>query len=360
MGKILKKSRLIGQPPETLLYDGSRSRADARITIFDYDDKTLLEKAVSDVKECVVFRDKPTVTWINVDGLSRTDILEQLSSYYDVHHLVLEDILNINQRPSFEDYGEYVFISAKMLTYDEAREEIAEEQVSMVLGSNFLITFQEEKQGDVFEGIRERLRNNKGRVRKMGADYLAYCLLDAIVDNYFLILEKLGEKIEAAEDGLMVSPQAQVLTRINHLKRNLILLRKFVWPLREVTHTLTQTGCALLSEPVLPYYRDVFDHIIQAIDTIEAFRDTVSGMLDIYLTHINTRMNEVMRMLTVIATIFMPLTFIAGIYGMNFNTVSSRFNMPELNWPFGYVLVLCVMASVALWMLSYFKSRKWF
>jgi len=360
MVKLIKKSKLTGQPPETLLYEGKARSEHIRITVFDYDENNLIEKEMRQVEECIPFKDKPTVTWINVDGVHRIDILEKLTSCYNIHHLVLEDILNINQRPKVEDFGDYVYIAAKMLTLDEAGDDVAEEQVSMILGRNFLISFQEEKQGDVFDNIRLRLRAGKGRIRRMGADYLTYALLDAMVDSYFAILERLGEKIEALEETMVVRPDPDVLHALNKLKRMLIFLRKSVWPLREVVHGLTQFESSLVSDNAAVYYRDIYDHVIQVVDTIEAFRDTVSGMLDIYLSSLSYRLNEVMKVLTVIATIFMPLTFIAGIYGMNFNTLASRFNMPELGWKFGYFFVLGIMAAVAAVMIAYFKKRKWF
>ncbi|HOW43468.1 MAG TPA: magnesium/cobalt transporter CorA [Candidatus Omnitrophota bacterium] len=360
MSKLIKKSRLTGQPPETLLYEGKAKSEQVRITIIDYDEKDFTEQEARSVEECIPFRNKQSVTWINVDGVHRIDVLEKLTACYLIHHLVLEDILNINQRPKVEDFGEYVYIASKMLTLDAAKDDIAEEQVSMILGKNFLISFQEEKQGDVFDGIRQRIRSGKGRIRKMGPDYLAYALLDAMVDSYFVLLERLGEKIEALEETLVLNPEPAVLQAINKLKRDLIFLRKSVWPLREVVHGLTQMESGLLSENAAVYYRDIYDHVIQVVDTIEAFRDTVSGMLDIYLSSLSHRLNEVMKVLTIIATIFMPLTFIAGIYGMNFNTHASGVNMPELNWRFGYFFALGIMATTACVMIVNFKRKKWF
>lgn len=360
MTKLIKKSKILGQPPETLLYEGKAKADKVKITVFDYDENICAEKVVNEVEECFHFKDKPSVTWINVDGLHRIDVLEKLSGCYLVHHLILEDILNINQRPKAEDFGKYIYIAAKMLSWDEANEDIIEEQVSIILGDNFVITFQEDREGDVFDVIRQRIRVGKGRIRKMKADYLVYALLDAIIDNYFVVLEKMSEKIESIEESLVVKPDPAVLSSINKTKRNLIFLRKSVWPLREVVRAITQSESALIREENLAYYRDIQDHIIQAVDTIEAFRDTVSGMLDIYLSSLSHHLNEVMKVLTIIATIFMPLTFIAGIYGMNFNVQSSRFNMPELNWPFGYLSVLSLMAIVASGMVMYFKNKKWF
>ncbi len=360
MEKLIKRSKSIGQPPGTLIYEGKIRPDDVKITIFDYDENHVQEKTVKTVEECIPFKDKPTVTWINVDGIHRLDILQKLSDCYNLHHLVLEDILNIDQRPKMEDLGAYIYIAAKMLSYNGKKGEISEEQVSILFGSNFLITFQEEKPGDVFDVARERIRNNKGRIRKMGPDYLAYALLDAIVDNYFIILENIGEKIELLEDELIANPVPRTLHQINELKRNIIFLRKSVWPLREVINGITRSGSDLIKENTLIYFNDLYDHTIQVIDTIEAFRDIVSGMLDIYLSSLSNRLNQIMKVLTIIATIFMPLTFIAGIYGMNFHTEVSRLNMPELNWRFGYPFALSLMSLAAFGMLFYFKRKKWF
>lgn len=360
MARIIKKSKFIGMPPETLLYEGKPTNREVKITIFDYDQGHYEEKSAKDVNECSEFRDKPTITWINVDGIHRLDVLEKLSSCYSIHHLVLEDILNIDQRPKFEDFGLYIYLSFKMLSFDETKDEIIEEQVSMIVGKNFLFTFQEEKEGDVFGLTRERIRNNKGKIRKMGADYLAYSLLDAAVDSYFLILEKMGDRIEMLEEELVASPTAKTMQSIGKIKRSLIYLRKSVWPLREVVNSLSRQGSALISQDCLIYFNDVYDHTIHAMDTIEALRDVATGMLDIYLSSISNRLNEVMKVLTIISTIFIPLTFIAGIYGMNFNTNVSGFNMPELNWPLGYLFVLGIMLLVSLSMVAYFKRRRWF
>jgi len=278
---------------------------------------------------------------------------EKLGKYFEVHPLVLEDIVNTGQRPKMEDFENYLFIVLKMFHYDEEADEIKTEQVSLVLGSNFVISFQE-REGDVFHPIRERIRNAKGRIRKMAPDYLAYSLLDAIVDSYFIIMEKLGEEIENTEEKLVTNPTPATLQTIHNLKREMIFLRKSVWPLREVISALERGGSSLIQESTHIYLRDVYDHTIQVIDTIESFRDMVSGMLDIYLSSISNRMNEVMTVLTIIATIFIPLTFIAGIYGMNFEY------MPELKWhwfyPKAFWLTIIVIAG---FMAFYFKRKKW-
>jgi magnesium transporter len=294
----------------------------------------------------------PTVTWINVDGLHQVEILEKLGEYYGFHPLMLEDILNTDQRPKMEDYGKYIYIVLKMLSYMDNSNEIVTEQISLILGPNFVISFQEKK-GTVFNPIRERIRNDKGRIRKMGSDYLAYSLLDLIVDNYFIIMEKLGEKIEFLEEEVVTHPTPETLQTIHHLKREMIFLRKGVWPLREVVSGLERGESSLIKESTRIYLRDVYDHTIQTIDTIETYRDMVSGMLDIYLSSISNRLNAVMKVLTIIATIFMPLTFLAGIYGMNFKY------MPELEWRWGYLMFWLIMIGIGAFMLIYFKKKRW-
>lgn len=310
------------------------------------------EKEAKEVEECFPFKDKPTVTWINIDGIQRIDVIEKIGKHFNLHPLALEDIVNTGQRPKMEDFVDYIFVVLKMLHYDEKEKETKAEQLSLVLGPNWVISFQE-NEGDVFDPIRERIRADKGRIRKMGADYLVYALIDAVVDNYFIILEKIGEKIEEIEDELVANPAPETLQAIHNLKRQMIFLRKSVWPLREVISRLERWESQLINKSTDIYLRDVYDHTIQVIDAIETFRDMLSGMLDIYLSSVSNRMNEVMKVLTIIATIFIPLTLVAGLYGMNFRY------MPELEWPWGYPLVLFVMFVIGVLMLIYFRKKKW-
>ena len=347
--KVVKKS---GLAPGTLLYTNERRMEKAKITIIDYDEKDLQEKVVKSIEECLPFKTSPTVTWINIDGLHEIDMMEKIGQLFDIHPLVLEDVLNTGQRPKCEDFGNYIFVVLKMLSYEDKKHEIRAEQVSIIIGPNFVISFQE-IEGDVFDPIRERLRGAKGRIRKMGPDYLGYALLDAVVDNYFTILEKLGEKIEYMEEVLVNNPAQEILHTIHHLKRETIFLRKSVWPLREVINVLERGESKLIQESTEIFLRDLYDHTIQVIDSVETFRDLVSGMLDIYLSSISNKMNNVMKVLTIIATIFIPLTFIAGIYGMNFKF------MPELEWPWGYPLVWGVMLVIFLSMVIYFRKKDW-
>ncbi len=340
-------------PPGSLVHIGEKKAEEVKITIIDYDETHFQEKVIKTIEECIPFKDKPTVTWINVDGIHQVELLEKLGQCYGLHPLTLEDILNTDQRPKIEDFGDYVFIVLKMLYYRDKTDEIVTEQMSLILGLNFVISFQEGIEGDVFDPIRERIRSDKGRIRKMGADYLAYSLLDSIVDYYFVILEKLGERIESLEEKLVANPNPETLQIIHNLKREMIFLRKSVWPLREVISGLERGESSLIKESTRIYLRDVYDHTIQVIDTIETFRDMLSGMLDIYLSSVSNRLNAVMKVLTIIATIFMPLTFLAGIYGMNFKF------MPELEWRWGYPLIWIVMLGIGIFMLFYFKKKKW-
>jgi magnesium transporter len=342
----------VGLPPGTLVHVGERKAEKVKITIIDYDPKNYQEKEVEKIEECFPFKDKPTVTWINIDGLQEVGIVEKIGVHFGIHSLIMEDILHTGQRPKAEDLGDYLFIVLKMIYHDENEDEIMGEQVSLILGQNYVISFQE-REGDVFNHIRERIRNGKGRIRKAGADYLTYALLDAIVDQYFLVLEKFGEKIESLEEELVTNPTPETVQLIHKLKRDLIFLRRSVWPLREVINALERGEFPLITKPTGIYLRDVYDHTIQVIDTIETFRDMVSGMLDIYLSSVSNRMNEVMKVLTIIATIFIPLTFIAGIYGMNFKF------MPELEWHWGYPTALIVMLVVVGFMVMYFRRKRW-
>jgi magnesium transporter len=359
MKKMLKKKKFVrrrstksGLPPGTLVYLGEKKVEQVRICYIDYDEQSYQEKQVSKIEECFPLKATPTVSWINVDGLHEIEILEKLGKEFDFHPLMLEDILNTDQRPKQEDFDKHIFIVLRMLSFDEKAQSVESEQISLVLGKNFVISFQE-RVGDVFEPIRDRIRSGKGRIRKMGPDYLMYSLLDAIVDNYFAILEKLGDKIEGMEEQLVSDPDDNTLKQIHYLKREMIDLRRSVWPLRELISSMERSESPLIKESTDAYLRDVYDHTIQVIDTVETFRDIVSGMLDTYLSSISNRMNSIMKVLTIIATIFIPLTFVAGIYGMNF------VYMPELKWRWGYPAVLLVMIIIAGVMLIYFKRKKW-
>ena len=347
-----KRQKPKGLPPGTLIHTGEKKADKVRITIFDYDADQCIETEVRTAEETFPFKDRPTNTWINIDGLHQVDLIEKIGRHYDLHPLLLEDIVSVRQRPKLDDYGNYFFIVLKMLRYDDRTGDIDTEQVSLVLGRNFLISFQEAA-GDVFDPVRDRLRNAKGRLRKMSVDYLAYALIDAIVDEYFHVLEKIGETIGDLEEQMLSDPRQETMTAIHRLKRSMILLRKSVWPLRDVIGRLERGESNLICKETNVFLRDVYDHTIQEIDTIESYRDMLSGLLDVYLSTISNRMNAVMKVLTIIATIFMPLAFIAGLYGMNFGY------MPELHWRWGYPVVLVLMALVTIAMLLYFRKKNW-
>jgi magnesium transporter len=344
--------RKTGAPPGTLIYTGEKKPGKTRITLMEYTDEEYFEREVEDVATCFPLKEKPTVTWLNINGLHDLSVLQKIGDAFGIHPLVLEDILNVDQRPKAEDFGEYIFIVLKMAHVDETSGDLQMEQVSIIVTKDCVITFQE-MEGDVFEGIRERIRSYKGRTRRMGADYLAYVLIDAMVDGYFVILDRLGERTEILEVELVTNPVPETLQTIYRLKRNMIFLRRSVWPLREVIASIERGTSPLIQEGTQVYLKDVYDHTIQVIDTVESLRDMVTGMLDIYLSSVSNRMNEVMKVLTIVATIFIPLSFLAGLFGMNFRY------MPELESHLADPTVLIGMLCLAVFMLLFFKVKKW-
>lgn len=353
MPRITKdRSVKSGLPPGTLIHIGERSDREIRITIAEYTDKTYEEKAISSLKESFYYMEPKALTWIDVEGLHEVELIQKFGDTQGLHPLVLEDIVNTNQRPKLEDYGDYLYIVLKMLR-DRGEPGVGMEQISLILGPRFVISFQEGLRGDLFGPVRERLRNGKGRLRSMGADYLVYTLIDMIVDSYFTSLERLGDAISELEDEVVREPGPETTRKIHQMKRDMIQLRRVAWPLREVLSALERRESTLVTAPVAIYLRDVYDHTVQVIDAVEAYRDIVSGLLDIYLTSLSNRMNEAIKFLTVIGTIFIPLTFIAGVYGMNFQF------MPELHMRWGYFVVLGLMAVVALSMLAIFRRKRW-
>ena len=353
MLKFIKKiSQKAGSAPGTLVHIGERKTEKPRITVLDYDEVQLNEKQLERIEEAFPFKDSPTTTWLNIDGIHDVEMIEKIGAHFTIHPLILEDIVNTGQRPKADDFEAYNYFILKMLYLDEESDEVRSEQVSLVLGNHFLISFQE-AQGDVFTLVRERIRKGKRRIRKNGCDYLAYALIDAVVDHYFVILESIGATIESLEEDLLNEPTPETLQRIHELKRELIYMRKKVWPLREMINPVIRGELSMVREGTIVFFKDVYDHTIQIADTIESYRDVLSGMLDLYLSTISNRMNEVMKVLTIIATIFIPITFVAGIYGMNFKS------MPELDWKWGYLAVWCLIGGIALLMIVFFKRKKW-
>jgi len=348
-----RRSRKAGLPPGSLVHVGEKKSERTKITIMDYDGKAFQEKEAKSVEECFSFKETATVTWINIDGVHDSELVGKLGSHFGVHPLILEDIMTTAQRPKMEDLGDYIYVVLRMLTCEKDKDGVFSEQVSMILGPNFVISFQESAGGDVFDPVRDRIRTGKGRLRTLGPDYLAYALIDAIVDNYFLVLEKIGERVEVLEEDLVTNPNQETLHEMHALKREMIYVRRSVWPLREVISGLERAESPLIKQTTGIFLRDVYDHTIQVIDTVETYRDMLSGMLDIYLSSVSNRMNQVMKVLTIIATIFIPLTFLAGVYGMNFKF------MPELEWRWGYFVIVGIMLAVGITMLIIFRRKKW-
>jgi magnesium transporter len=349
---LKKRAKKTGLPPGSLVHIGDKGTGVVHISILDYDVDRLIEKKEASFAECSSYLDKPSITWINICGIDDSKTIEYIGKRFGLHPLLLEDVMNTGQRSKIDNYKEMLYIVMRMLTYSDEKQETDDEQVSIVLGKNFVISFIETDQ-DVFAPIRERMKHPKSRIRQRGADYLCYALIDCIVDNYFLILEKVDEKLELLEDALFKHPTSRTLVQIQRVKREISLLRKAVWPMREVISSFNRIDTPLIQDSTKIYIQDVYDHTIQAIDTIESFRDISSGMLDIYLSNMSQRMNEIMKVLTVVATIFVPLTFVTSLYGMNFD------NMPELHWKWGYHTVIGIMLVMSALMLYYFRRKKW-
>lgn len=358
--RLLKKisKKKIGLEPGSVIFVGEKKIDKPRIRVIDYDKDTLQEQEISSIEDCFSFRDTSTISWINIDGLHDEQLLEKIGEHYGLHPLNIEDIANTGQRPKLEITDNYVLIILKMLYMDMTSKEIISEQFSFIFGNNFVLSFQE-KVGDVFESVRERLRKTIPRVRFMNADYLAYALIDAVVDHYYIVLEEMGNRVEELEDILVQHPQPEDLQTIHELKRQLVYMRKVTWPLREVIGGLERDETTLIKKETKIYIRDLYEHTIQVIDTVETFRDMVSGLLDIYLSSISNKMNEVMKVLTIIATIFIPLGFLAGVYGMNFDTSIGGLNMPELRQPYGYIMFWGIAVLIGVGLLTFFKRKKW-
>ena len=347
------KSKKPGLSPGTLVYGGEKKDEKVKITVIDYDAEQYEERDVETIEESLPYKDKDSVTWINLSGIHDLQIVESMGKKFDFHPLLLEAVVNIDQRPKMDDYENYLFIVLRMLHTPKGDQPVEHEQVSIILGPRVVISLQEHE-GDVFDPVRERIRKAKGRIRVKGTDYLAYALIDTVVDHYFNIFERMGERVEELQDAVLQDPNPETLQEIQTLKREMLFLRKSVWPLRELISALVRGESSLITPDVGVYFRDVYDHTIQVIDTIETFRDMLSGMMDIYLSSISNRMNEVMKVLTIIATIFIPLTFVVGLYGMNFKY------MPELEWPWAYPAVWLIMITIFVSMVAWFKRKGWF
>jgi magnesium transporter len=356
--RVSRISKKLGLKPGSVVYVGRERTEEVHIDIIDYTESEHAEKHVTSAEECFPYRDSSTLSWVNVDGIHKPEVIEKLGEHFGLHPLVLEDIVNTGQRPKMEEADDYIFIVMKMLYEDKNNGELRAEQVSIVFGKNWVITFQETGE-DVFDMVRQRIRRTVPRVRFMTADYLAYALVDAVVDHYFIVLEQVGEDVEALDDAVSENPDPEHLGEIRELKKELIFMRKAVWPLREVVGGIERTESGLMKDSTGPYLRDLYEHTVQVIDTVETFRDMVAGLLDLYHTGISNRMNEIMKVLTIFATIFIPLGFLAGVYGMNFDTGASPFNLPELGFRFGYPMFWGAVVLVVGGLLLFFRRKKW-
>lgn len=347
-----------GSQPGTLFLD-----ADApppNIVLIDYTENSATRIKISTPAACLPYLDKESVSWVDVLGLGNQETWHQLAEVFGLHPLALEDVVNVPQRPKVVDYGEQLVIITQMVMPNKRTNGFWIEQVSFVLGKHYLLTVQEEPEDDCFGPVRERIRTGKGIIRKQGADYLAYSLLDSIIDGYFPVLEAYGERIEELEDEVVTSPTRRTLEKIYQVRRELLALRRAIWPLRDAINSLTRDGSELISPAVRVYLRDCYDHTVQVMDVVETYRELTSGLMDVYLSSISNKMNEIMKILTVISTIFIPLTFIVGVYGMNFNPEISPWNMPEINWYWGYPACWLVMIAIAAGLVYFFWRRGWF
>ena len=353
---IRMKYHAPGTPPATLIAKPKAGTGAPVLTLIQYDGDSIFEEEFDTFEGLMRRFDPSKVNWINVDSLSDVELLRKLGDVFNIHPLALEDVLNTTQRPKVEQFADHFFIVSEMIY--EADMRIALEQLSVFLGKSFVLTIQEESEHDVFEQVRSRLRAGRGYARKMKADYLAYALLDATVDQFYPILESLGESVEKIEAELLRKPSRETLRRLYETKRLLLQLRRTAWPQREIFNTLIRDDSGLVSKETQIFLRDCYDHTTQIIDILESYRDLAAGLMDIYLSSLSFRTNEIMRVLTVISSIFIPLTFLAGVYGMNFNT-EHPWNMPELNWPFGYLLCLGAMACIAAGMILFFRRKNW-
>ncbi len=347
------KSKL-GMAPGSLVFTGQQKMAQVDISIIHYSEEHFEEKNPKTTEEVIsLIKSFNGVTWINIDGLHDERSIEEICTFLDIHKLSMEDILSVGQRPKLEEYRDYVQAVIKILTMDPGEISIEYEQISFILKGNLLVTFQE-KTGDVFNSVRTRIKEKKGSVRRKGADYLLYALLDTVVDHYFLVLEDFGEKLEDLETVLLENPDKSTLNKLHSLRRETLLLRRSIYPLREMIGHFEKLDEPLISKEIKVFIRDLYDHTIKVIETIEVLRDMTSGLLDLYMNSASNKMNEIMKVLTIMSTIFIPLTFIAGVYGMNFA------NMPELRSQNGYFIILGVMFVVFIGMLIFLKRKRWF
>ncbi len=348
----------IGMPPGSLIYMGESKESHVSISLIEYNESTFEEKKIDNISDLKTIKENNNISWINICGLNDVKILEKIGNIFEIHPLTLEDILNVYHNPKMDEFEEYLFLILKMVSYDNSNNQLDIEHVCFVLGKNYFITFQE-KEGDVFNLIRDRIRNNKGKIRKLKGDYLMYRLIDSIVDNYLVALENYNERIEDIEDELMLIPDNIDLEPIHQIRKEIIKLRRIMSPLLEIIHTFQKEKVLFIQKGTIVFLRDLYDHTKLAVETTENFRELIGGLLQIYLSGTSHRMNNIMKLLTIVSTIFIPLTFIVGIYGMNFNPDASRWNMPELHWKFGYPVIMFCMIMIAVGLIFFFKKKKW-
>ncbi len=348
-----------GDMPGTLTIDPEAPSPE--LVLIDYGTHHATRQPLTHPQECVPYLDSQSVSWLDVRGLGSEAVLRELGQIFHLHPLTLEDVVNVPQRPKVEQYADHILLIARMVTPKEVGYGFDTEQVSFILGSScYLLTVQEEGEHDTFASVRERIRTGKGMIRNYGADYLTYALLDTIVDGFFPVLELYGERLEELEDEVVINPTRATLAEIHQLKRDLLSLRRLIWPLRDAVNVLIRDAGDFFGAEVRVYLRDCYDHTVQVMDIVETYREVASSLMDVYLSAIGNKMNEIMKFLTVISTIFIPLTFIAGVYGMNFDPAKSPFNMPELGWYWGYPSALGLMAVIAVALIIFFKRRGWF
>lgn len=350
--RIKSRKSKIGVAPGSLIHVGEHVNDEVKIQLISYNEDNFNKASYENIEKCLSACNNDAINWINVDGLHEVEVISSAGKRFNVHPLILEDILNTTQRPKIDIDNNYIFIVIKMLYYNKDIKEIESEQVSIIILKNYILSFQE-FQGDIFDDLRKRLEYNKSNIRSKGTDYLAYSLIDTIVDSYFDIIENIGDSIDEIEDILMSNPSNEILNDIYKFKRELIFLRNSVWPLREVLGKLVKSEYELIDDKTVMYLRDVYDHTIQVVDIIETYRDILSGMLDTYLSSISNKTNEVMKILTIFSTIFIPLSFLTGIYGMNFDYI------PELKFKYGYLVFWIITIFCILVMLNYFRRKKW-
>jgi len=341
-----------GLPPGSLVHVGEVHAHEHKITVVNYNKTSVKKHTVKSIEELLPYKTTDTITWVIVDGLKDVSIIDAIGHYFDIHPLVLEDILNTHQRPKFDEFNDYLYIVVKAISLKNEQFNVEYEQISILILNNFVFTFME-KPAELFNPILNRLDNDKSQIRTLGADYLAYVIMDAIVDEYFTLQDAFDDLIESIEDNLLSDPSSQTLETIQKIKRELIFLRRSVSPLRELLAAIQRSESPLLNEKTRRYFGDIYDHAIRIIEALESYRDLIAGMLDIYLSSVSNKMNETMKVLTVFASIFIPLTFIAGVYGMNFEY------MPELKWRWSYPALWIFFIGVSVFLLRFFKKKKW-